>query len=261
MQTLPAVTWLLEINADFTDPETLAAQVAVARQMPAFHPRFEAWPQVNGPQVAYGTLRCLSSMLRQPGIANAVFDDYQQLQCSSYYSYLYAYLRRRSFLLPLACLPQIDLSDWFGSAVFIRPNSNKKPFEAEVVSTSGLARFREKYAAFDPELVVVSEVISIEREFRCFCRNGEVFCHSSYLEDEYLPVPARVQEMAAEIATLTWQQSGMNMITVDLAATAKGLALIEIGGVNSWGIYGANVQDFIAGMEAEARERHADLWG
>lgn len=46
------------------------------------------------------------------------------------------------------------------------------------------------------------------------------------------------------------------MITVDVGIDPDGIVrLVELGGVNSWGIYGSNVGDFIAAMEAEALTR------
>ncbi|WP_218025098.1 hypothetical protein [Nocardia jejuensis] len=46
------------------------------------------------------------------------------------------------------------------------------------------------------------------------------------------------------------------MVTVDIGIdTGDVLRLVEIGGVNSWGIYGSKVSDFIAAMEAEALDR------
>lgn len=49
----------------------------------------------------------------------------------------------------------------------------------------------------------------------------------------------------------------MRMLTIDVAVGANGLKLVEVGGVNSWGVYGADPRAFIEAMEAEARWRHA----
>jgi hypothetical protein len=52
----------------------------------------------------------------------------------------------------------------------------------------------------------------------------------------------------------------MNMITVDVAFCDSGLKLIEIGGVNSWGIYGVEIPRFIEEMEKEAIKRFQDMY-
>lgn len=46
------------------------------------------------------------------------------------------------------------------------------------------------------------------------------------------------------------------MVTVDVRVSPDGaLRLVELGAVNSWGIYGSNVAEFIAATEAEALAR------
>ena len=45
------------------------------------------------------------------------------------------------------------------------------------------------------------------------------------------------------------------MVTVDVGVARDRLRLIEMGGVNSWGLYGADPDAFIAAMEAEALAR------
>ncbi|WP_301316695.1 ATP-grasp domain-containing protein [Nocardia amikacinitolerans] len=45
----------------------------------------------------------------------------------------------------------------------------------------------EFYDEHRNELVVVSEVVNFEREYRCFCRNGRFFCGSAYPIEPYLP--------------------------------------------------------------------------
>lgn len=230
METPQPVTWLLEITSDFTDPDLLSGEVNQKALIEGYDFRFEAWPKVEGPVVACGTFNCLTGMLRQTGIANAVFDDYAQLRCSVYYAYLYPYLKRLSFIVPLAAAAHMDLQKLFGKEVFIRPNSNKKPFEARVVPLDELDDYLQQHHAFMDDLVVLSEVIEIQREFRCFCRNGEVFAHSSYLEDEYQAAPLEVLTLAGEIARLTLEKSGMNMLTVDLAATPEGLCSLKSAG-------------------------------
>jgi hypothetical protein len=48
------------------------------------------------------------------------------------------------------------------------------------------------------------------------------------------------------------------MVTVDVGIEAGSLRIVEIGGVNSWGIYGSNVKTFIEVMESEALSRWKD---
>jgi hypothetical protein len=252
------VTWILELTPEFTDPELLTKHVQQHVTLEYSGINFRDWPQVQGPAVAFGTFRCLTQMQRNPDLCNFIFDDYAQLACTSYYSYLYRYLGRLAFIVPMSALPHMQLAPIFGSSIFIRPDSNKKPFEAAVVPLNSIEHYLRSHPQNHDELVVVSEVLQIDREFRCFCRNGKVFAHSSYKEDVYSPAPPEVIAFAEEIATDALQTLGLNMLTVDVAVCGDTLKLIEIGGVNSWGFYGCDLKAFIEVMEAEARERFAE---
>ena len=105
----------------------------------------------------------------------------------------------------------------------------------------------------------MSEVVPFDVEYRCFCRNGAFFCGSSYPEAPYQPVPEDVREFAERVAKKLLAADGMNMVTVDVGVGEGRLRLVEIGGVNSWGIYGSDVAAFIEAMEAESLTRWRDL--
>jgi hypothetical protein len=49
----------------------------------------------------------------------------------------------------------------------------------------------------------------------------------------------------------------LRMVTIDVAVSERDgrMRLVKAGGVNSWGVYGADVKAFISAMEAEARWR------
>lgn len=254
------VTWILEITPEFTDPELMTKYVKKFVTIEDFDFRYKDWPKVEGPCVVFGTFRCLTQMARNPDLSNYIFDDYAPLTCSSYYSYLYEYLGRLAFMTPMSTLPHMDLERIFGQSVFIRPNSNKKPFEAEVVGINDIEAYTNKYSRHLDELVILSEVLQIDSEYRCFCRNGKTFSHSSYMEDEYKPAPEHIVRFADSVAERVLETLGLNMVTVDVAVCGSDLKLIEIGGVNSWGIYGSNIQNFIEAMEQEAVERFNDLF-
>jgi hypothetical protein len=262
MPSLPTpsqVTWILEITPDFTDPELLTRHVKQFVPIEGFSLQYKDWPKVQGPCAVFGTFNCITQMLRNPDLCNYVLDDYALLECTSYYRHVYPFLGRTAYILPMGALPHLDLSKTFGDSVFIRPNSNKKPFEAQVVATTQTDAYLRKHPQHQDELVILSDVIGIQREFRCFCRNGKTFCHSSYKEDQFGPAPERVIRFADEVAMRILQTLGLAMITVDVAECDSGLKLIEIGGVNSWGIYGVDIPTYIEGMEQAALEKYQEL--
>lgn len=250
----PEVTWLLEIHHDFTDPERMIPHVGRHVLLDTDDLRRGKVPQIEGPVVAYGRFKCLTHLLGT-SLSRAVFDDYRSLQCSIYYRHLYPYLHRMAVLIPMIGLTEMNPETVFGKEFFVRPDSNKKPFEAKKVSVDTLGDYLASHRNFHHDLVVVSEVISIAREFRCFCREGKVFASSAYPPPDIEVAPPAVIEFSEEVAQTVLQSLGMNMISVDVAVDPDGKCrLIEIGGVNSWGIYGVDENVFAKALEAEARE-------
>src|SRR5512132_1188999 len=178
--------WILDIDADFPASAAVAARVPEPIVVPRVTPGLEVWPDVEGPIVGYGTMRTMTRM-RRSKLARAVFDDYGPLRCSAYYGAIYELLGRTAFLVPMVALAHLDLRRHFGEQVFIRSDSNYKLFPAETVATSEVARFVEQRWEHRDELVVVAEVVALGEEYRCFCRRGAVFCHSSYPVEPYRP--------------------------------------------------------------------------
>lgn len=208
------------------------------------------WPELEGPLVGYGTMFMMTRLSGQAGLGHAVFDDYPRLRCSSYYRWLYDLLDRVAVIVPFTALSYLPLERLFGPRVFLRSDSNYKLFPAGVHDLATLPSWLDLYQAHREELVVLSEPFEISAEYRCVCRDGRYVCGSSYPEPPFLPVPAAVVEFA-EAAAQRLLNQGLAMCTIDVASGDK-LRLVEAGGVNSWGLYGASLDDFIAAMEAEA---------
>ncbi|TDP42762.1 ATP-grasp domain-containing protein [Nocardia ignorata] len=250
--------WLIDHHDEFPG----SAVVAAALDDPVIVHRHDVmmgrWPVLpdTRPVVGYGTMPTMTHLRRHPHLGDAVFDDYPTLRCSSYYPHVYDLLGRTAVLVPFSALPDLPLGRMFGSdRVFLRSDTNFKLFPAAVHPIAELDRWGDLYDKHKHELVVVSEVVNFENEYRCFCRNGRFFCGSSYPLEPYAPVPDHVRAFA-EAAARRMLVHGSNMVTVDVGVCPDGvLRLVELGGVNSWGIYGSNVADFIASMEAEALDR------
>lgn len=246
--------WLIEIDPDFPGPEQLLrSQLVDVVPLEPGHPWAPRWPEVALPAVAYGTMRTLRQLQSHRPLAPAVFDHYPSLRWSVFVPHVYDLLGREVFLVPLAALAHLDLKRHFGDQVFVRPETNYKLFAAGVVGCDEVAKFFEFHREHQAELVVLSEVVALGNEYRCFCREGEVVCHSSYPHEPYSPAPPDVVAFAAQCARRLYEARSLRMITVDVARAADGrLRLVEIGGVNSWGVYGCDLEAFVAAMEAEA---------
>lgn len=257
------VRWLLEEDPDFPGPEALRraglVDVVPLDPGPPWAPR---WPEVTGPAVAYGTMRTLRRLQGHAPLAHAVFDHYPSLRWSSFLPHVYDLLGREVFLVPLAALPHLDLRRHFDKQVFIRPETNYKLFASGVVDCDQVGSFLDFHAEHRAELVVLSQVVELGPEYRCFCREGQVFAHSSYPALPYQPAPPDVLAFAADCARRLLSARSLRLITVDVARAPDGrLRLVEIGGVNSWGVYGCDLPSFVAALEAEALLAWEDISG
>jgi hypothetical protein len=240
--------WLVDEHDDFPSATEL---LRVLRHPVRLDPRVSAdWPAVEGPVVGYGTMRTMSRLARDRRLGHAVFDDYARLRCSAYYPTVWPFLGRTAVLVPFAALATIDARRMFGERVFVRSDTNLKVFAAQIITTSELPAFCAQHPHQHDQLAVLSEVIAIEREYRCFCRAGAFVCGSSY-PAPYEPVPASLVAFAERVANAI----GLDPVSVDVAVTPEGPRLVEVGGVNSWGAYGSDLAGFVAMMEAEALAR------
>jgi hypothetical protein len=247
--------WILELDPDFPAPAQVAPLLPDAVILQPAVPGLERWPDVPAPHVAYGTMATLTRMRRHRPLAGAVFDDYPALRCSAYYRAVYDLLGRAAVIAPMAALAHLPLARMFGERVFVRSDSNFKHFAAASLDAADAPRFADARRAHWDELVVVSEVIDPGEEFRCFCRDGRAFCHSAYPREPWGPAPPEVVAFAEGAARRILEAGGPNMVTVDVGAGRDRMRLIEVGGVNSWGLYGSDPDAFIAAMEAEALAR------
>lgn len=255
--------WLIDLHPDFPGSAAVAARLReLGRPEPVVVERRAAmigdWPAIEPPLVAYGTMLTMTRLRRHPRLGAAVFDDYAALRCSSYYAHVHDLLGRAFFFAPFGALPHLPLGRMLGERVFIRSDTNYKLFPASVLPVAEVGRWVETYAEHRTELAVVAEEVQFDAEYRCFCRDGAFFCGSSYPAEPYREVPPEVRAFA-EIAARRLAPSGMNMVTVDVGLTGSGPRIVEMGGVNSWGVYGSNIDDFLHAMESEALRRWADL--
>ncbi|MFE6919996.1 ATP-grasp domain-containing protein [Nocardia sp. NPDC057663] len=253
--------WLIDLHEEFPGSAIVAAELDDALIVEPYDVMMGRWPVVEEGRavVGYGTMPTMTRLRRVPRLGEAVFDDYPTLRCSSYYRHVYDLLGRTAVFVPFSAIPGLPLRRMFGSEqVFVRSDTNYKLFPAGVHAVAELDRLLQSYVEHRDELVVVSEVVTFEHEYRCFCRNGRFVCGSSYPLEPYLPVPDHVRTFAETVAARMLAQ-GSTMLTIDVGVGPDGtLRLVELGGVNSWGFYGSDVTDFIAAMEAEALAR-ADM--
>lgn len=253
------VTWILDLHDEFPSSGQLVELLGdAARVVTRQDALLGRWPEVEGPVVGYGTMLTMSRLAAHPELGHAVFDDYPRLKCSSYYRWVYDLLGRKAVIVPFAALSHLRLEELFGPRVFIRSDSNYKLFSAGVHDITEVPEWVDLYKAHHDELVVLSEPVRIDQEYRCFFREGRFVCGSSHPDPPFGEVPDEVITFAG-IAAARLHDKGLAMCTVDVAIGDK-LRLVEAGGVNSWGLYGSSTEAFIAALEDEALRVHEDLF-
>jgi len=158
----------------------------------------------------------------------------------------------------MAALQNAELLQMFGARIFVRPDDAIKRFDGQVMSIEEAMQLPAQYPHAHDCLVGLSEVVELGTEYRCFVHRGRVIAHSSYLTDDVRPAPQDVIASAEAIANAAATRLTSALLTIDVAAHHGVHRLVEIGGVNSWGLYGADVAAWIAAMEYEARQRWYD---
>jgi hypothetical protein len=246
------VRWIIDLDPRFPSAAEIAGLVD-AVIVTAEDALVGRWPDVTPPAVGYGTMRTMVRLARHPVLGGAVFDRHELLRCSSYLRRVYERLGRVAVILPIAALPHARLDRLFGERVFVRPDANFKLFAARVIETAAARAFVDEVGVHADELCVVSEVVELGAEYRCLYARGRLVGSSSYPDEPYRAAPDDVVAFASEVAASLPE---IPMITVDVAAGDR-LRLVEIGGVNSWGLYGIDRRAFVEEMEATARLLHS----
>lgn len=264
--------WIVEVSEDFLDGERVAQAVEnkgrTVHRIQGLH--YYTYPRISGVPIGYGSNNFILKMSRQPHISEGVFDWHNRLRCSNYYNYVYPEGR---IFLPYGSLKFAweNLLSMYGEEVFIRPDSSLKPFDGQVVKTRDLKDIETHPSALNraaDDMIVIDKVREIGTEYRVFCRNGKAVCHSSYLTTEFHPAPKAVIDFAEVVAKkliepvntvlsvdVTVDRAGRFIRTGKDSPEERSCRLIEIGGVNSAGLYGCDINAFIEMMEAEAEER------
>lgn len=183
--------------------------------------------------------------------------------CRSYYAHWGQFLLQEHYgFYPLAELPRLkdDLYRIFGKEdmVFIRPNDNDKSFNGRLVPIDNFAQWYEETQFTNPDpasLVVVSFPVRIEAEWRFVIADRKIVAGTHYKWVGKLEMSKDSLRKAAlfakEVASAPWQPRAIYCL--DLAYNGAGqFRLVEIGGINSAGLYHCELQPVIQAMNAIA---------
>lgn len=218
----------------------------------------------DGPVVFYGSLNT-ADHLRVCGkrwVPLVWFDD-ETFCCRSYYAHWGKFLLQEQYAFyPLAELVRLkdDLYKAFGKEekIFIRPDDNDKSFTGRLVPKNNFQDWYGELEAGRPNpaaLVIVASPVSIEAEWRFVIADRQVITGSHYRWGDRLELSGNHQHAAArlaqQLALEPWQPRPI--YCVDVACNRSGqYRLVEIGGINSAGLYHCDLLAVIQAMNVIA---------
>jgi hypothetical protein len=267
--TMPCAkpTWLLETGVWKDD--NVQRMIALLRaQGLAVHA--EAYTYQGGtefevvgddtPVVFYGSLNtCDYLRVRHRNWVPLVWFDEAAFSCRAYYAHWGKYLVQEHYgFYPLGELPRLKepLYQAFGrdGMVFIRPDDNDKSFAGRRVPADNFAQWYAEVQAAGADsatLAVVAAPVRIEAEWRFVIADRKVVAGSPYrwggkleLSPDTLQTAAR---LAAAIAAEPWQPRPIYCVDVGYRADGR-FRLVEIGGINSAGLYRCDLAAVIRAM-------------
>lgn len=217
-------------------------------------------PPENHPLVFFGSLNMIRKLqaLQLPH-KPVVWCDWEALSCHNYYAHYGKYMLQKEYgFYPYKELTRLKdfLYRTYGKddKIFIRPSTNDKVFNGEVVEDFRFDRWHELSKVYEPKpelLCVVSKPSIIHSEYRLVIANGKVVTGSQYkiggmvqsLEGMCLP---SLIAYAEEVASV-WQPHPI--FVMDVATTRDDKAhVVEIGPINGAGLYKCDIRAVVQAM-------------
>jgi len=213
---------------------------------------------LRGDYIFYGSLSG-ARLARQQGLR--VIEDERNLLCQKYYtSFKGLVLNEPAVFSPYGLLAEIRsiVFDVIASdgCLFIRPDSNRKIFNGELISEKNWGinslpklNFIEKPQPED--LVVIAPPVNIIKEWRFFVVDDEVITGSLYREGRRLKkVPATEEELdmaKVMLSSMLERDYPFDFAWVlDICKTRAGrIKVLEIGGFSSAGLYAADTDRIV----------------
>ncbi|RUT05236.1 hypothetical protein DSM106972_040570 [Dulcicalothrix desertica PCC 7102] len=213
-----------------------------------------------------GTLNLGRNVLKTPWIPGAYLDE-KNLRCSTYYNYFGQFLlNNKYFFLSLGELirRKDEILEYFNSdgEVFIRPDSNMKPFNAGTFNLNRLntiKALKSELNTNDTILVLVSPKQPITKEWRFFVYKNQVITGSLYLVGE-----ERINEIIKGgylenyvhkvLACVNWYPEAL--YTIDICESQRELYVLELGSYSCAGEYGCDLDLIIQAGASSAVEEY-----
>lgn len=187
----------------------------------------------------------------------------KNLECATYYTRWGRHmLVRRRALVTWGMLREEKAFyyDKFSAdgAIFVKPNANLKLFTGKVVHHSEFDRFYDVETScydIDPEaLCVVAEPCQMNAEWRFVVCQGKVITGSQYRPVVKAGFDDSAAKVAAAVAADQWQPD--SAYVVDVARSGDEHGLLEIGSVNSAGLYECDARAVVDALSSLAEREY-----
>ena len=220
---------------------------------------FDQFPS-NECVIVYGSMNLANHVAKASPWIPGVWTNPHALRTSTYLAHWGKFSVQRDYaLFPLGEIRRMLplLLERFGDdgRIFLRPNENDKSFSGVVVSENNFERWYAQNARcydLDPTAIaLVSKPQRILSEHRFIIADRQVVAGSKYRRGELLLDgldAAGFDRAAADFATQVihsseWQP--LRIYALDVAELPDSYALMEIGSVNSCGLYGCDLRAVI----------------
>lgn len=223
--------------------------------------------------VMYGSFGMARYLLRHHAWIPGVWFDTEALSCRMYYSYWGEHLLQKNYaMMPLSEVRR--QKDWVFSTfsltgetrkIFMRPDSQLKQFAGQVVEYDGFDKFWSEAMVYGtPEtLAVVARPQPIKNEWRLIIGDRKVISGSQYISDGAIEIKSSYSSASADFAekvagSTEWQPHPI--YCMDICETIEGeLRLLEIGSVNTCGLYDATLLPIIKKASEIAQREWEDV--
>lgn len=224
----------------------------------------------DAPVIFYGTINTVEQLrVSRPNWVPLSWFDSVAFSCRSYYAHWGRYLLHDRYgFYPLGELARLkdQLYETYGKQemVFIRPDENNKSFSGRLVPSDNFPQWHAELQAsnMDPAtMAVVAEPAHPGGEWRFVVADQKVISGTYYKwAGELFPSPEDLQtagRLAQEITAESWQPRAIYCVDVTRNRAGQ-YRLVEIGGINSAGLYHCDLLPIIQAMnEIAVREyRH-----
>jgi len=240
----------VETNRIKKSAENIGCEIGTINTYQWFLEQNSALPFPNNDQqciVYYGSLQLGKLIKQKTNWVPGIWLNYNSFKCSTYYNYFYNFL----FNIPFSFLTfgtlkeeQIFKNE---NEVFIRPDSGFKTFTGNIFKKetfkTELEKIKNCYDVQPEEIVLLSSVKNIKKEWRVFVVENSIVTGSEYISDKKTSInklPDNVIKYTQNVLNLVqWKPEPAFSIDICEDYSEK-LYVLEINSFNCSGIYGAN---------------------